>query len=155
MPDRAWPWLQDVAASSIFCPSQSQVEAHIQWCNTFLHASGLVGCSTPPVWSFHLTAGFTIAVSRAVRWSSFSSGDALATWPNKYQWFDWIYQKKWLGIALVGAYCSFFCVLLLFSRKLQSSFLEICILTTPQFLSFYFYFVKFNFYTFRIQINLN
>ena len=37
-------------------------------------------------------------------------GEALATWPNKYNWFKWVMssdkKRHWLGIALVGAKCS-------------------------------------------------
>ena len=82
---RAWPWLH--ASWSFVCLSQIRAEADIRWCKIVLHAPNQ-GCSIASCWSFQSGRGFLIAASKALRQSC--SGEAPATSPNEYNWFEWL-----------------------------------------------------------------
>ena len=93
---RVCPWLQDNTKSSVLCLPQIRVKADIE-CQ--LVVQGHSPCSGSFVhivrWRslsiFHSVSGFLIAVSKAHRRSS--PVEALATWQNKYNWFD-VARKK-------------------------------------------------------------
>ena len=74
--------------SSVLCLPQMRLEADIQWYKIVLHAPGSESTlfySVLLAFSDHSVSGFLIAVSEALRRSSFVK--ALATLPNKYHWF--------------------------------------------------------------------
>ena len=73
-----------VAARSIFGLSHIWVKADIPLSKIVLHAPG-PGCSMVFLWYFLSGRGFLIVARKALRQSS--SGEASATWPNKYSWF--------------------------------------------------------------------
>ena len=77
---------------------------------------------------------------------------SLATWPNKYHWFESGIspEKHWLWIVFVGQIVVFFQFSTIFFQKCIKARAEKCSFpTTKNILYFYFYCVRFSLYIFQ------